>query len=473
MENLLANTKLSWTPDESSKLTAVGSFLYSPKSDDPGALTSAEENTDRRQASQRNVDFDAGEKVRQATLGLSYVKRFGDEHELTAAGYYVWRDFDNLLPFMDGGAVDLKRDFGGASLQYGYEDELFGMGDHLLLGVDVDAQRDDRRRRNNDSGAVGALTFDQSEDVTAWRIFLQNELDLCDDLELTVGAGFDSLVYEVDDDFGADGDDSDRRTFDEWSPMAALLWSPWPALNAYFRFSTSFEPPTTAELANPDGSGGFNSDLDPQRTMNYEIGIKGLLLDMLRYEVVGFWMKSRDELVPYELPSMPGRSFFRNAGRSTRRGVETSAQLRPVEGLTLSVVYTYSDFEFDHFEAPTGSFDGNSIPGIPEHHLFTEIFYRSSMGLYGGFDLRWVDSFYADDANSVDTDDYLVANLRLGYSREFGGWEVGPYFGIENLFDEHYIDNVRLNAGFGRYFEPAPVRSYYGGLSVAYHFGDT
>ncbi|MBW2362003.1 MAG: TonB-dependent receptor [Deltaproteobacteria bacterium] len=472
MENVLANGKLSWTPDESSKLTVIGNYLHAPKAQDPGGLTSTQVEEDRRQARQRNKDFDAGEELDQASLGLSYVRTFGIGHELTAATYHVWRDFENRLPFTSGGAVEYDRYFGGASLQYRYEDQFFGMNNRLLVGVDVDAQRDERKRRDNDEGSVGDVVFDQDEDVTALRAFLQDELALGEDFELTAGVGFDHLRYEVDDAFvdlaDDDLDDSGRRNFDEWSPMVALRWSRWRALNAYARISTSFEPPSTAELANPDASGGFNSDIEAQRTVNYEIGIKGLLPGTLRYELVGFWMRTKDELVPFE--SDLGRTFFENAGRTTRGGIELSFRYQPVEGLTAAFAYTWSVFEFDKFRTADGSFDGNSIPGVPDHHLYGELFYRSPFGLYGGLEFRWVGPFYADNANEEKTDSYFVSSLRLGHSQNFGRWEIGPYLGIQNLFGKRYIDNVRINAFGGRYFEPAPKRSYFGGLTVAYHF---
>ena len=47
--------------------------------------------------------------------------------------------------------------------------------------------------------------------------------------------------------------------------MVALGWSPWRAFNAYARISTSFEPPSTTELANPDDSGGFNPDIEAHK----------------------------------------------------------------------------------------------------------------------------------------------------------------------------------------------------------------
>jgi len=38
------------------------------------------------------------------------------------------------------------------------------------------------------------------------------------------------------------------------------------------------------------------------------------------------------------------------------------------------------------------------------------------------------------------------------------------------MFNEEYNDNIRLNASFGRFFEPAPERNFYGGIGLKYHF---
>lgn len=37
------------------------------------------------------------------------------------------------------------------------------------------------------------------------------------------------------------------------------------------------------------------------------------------------------------------------------------------------------------------------------------------------------------------------------------------------MFAEEYFDNIRLNASFGRHFEPAPKRNYYGGIGIRYN----
>jgi iron complex outermembrane receptor protein len=40
------------------------------------------------------------------------------------------------------------------------------------------------------------------------------------------------------------------------------------------------------------------------------------------------------------------------------------------------------------------------------------------------------------------------------------------YGGINNLFNTTYYDNIRLNAFGGRFYEPAPGRNFYLGLSL-------
>ena len=70
----------------------------------------------------------------------------------------------------------------------------------------------------------------------------------------------------------------------------------------------------------------------------------------------------------------------------------------------------------------------------------------------------------------MKTDSYNVANLRAGLKRTVKQWDISPFIGINNMFNEEYFDNIRLNANFGRYFEPAPERNYYAGVNVRYNF---
>ena len=94
--------------------------------------------------------------------------------------------------------------------------------------------------------------------------------------------------------------------------------------------------------------------------------------------------------------------------------------------------------------------------------------YDHPSGLFADWHTRFVGPFYADDANSERIDEYRVTDISIGYRWELGDWIIEPFLGVKNLFDTAYFANVRINAFGGRYFEPAPNRSFYGGIRIRF-----
>jgi iron complex outermembrane receptor protein len=472
-ESRLFNGKFRYDFSDDASLTLVLNAVDQPTAEDPGALNAREVAADRRQAAPRNLLYDAGEALRQHSLGLAYRRNFEGGHSLLLRSYYVGRDFSNRLPFDvnsngQGGSVDLDRGFAGAGGHYGWSGVVGGMANELVLGFDYDAQRDHRRRYANNQGILGDLTTNQDEDVTNLGLFIQDVLELSGSIRLTVGGRFDNVDYRVTDRTAGGGDG--KRDFTEFSPMAGLSWEWAEAVNIYGNVSRSFDPPATTELANPYGPTGFNPDLESQTATNFELGVKGRLSYRLRYEAALFHIDVRDEIVPFELEGS-GQSFFENAGSSTHDGFESSLVLELAPGLTGTVTYTWSDFSFGEFAGSGGQvYDGNRIPGVPEHLFNADLSWSHTSGFYAGWDLLYAGSFFADNANQVETDSYLVSNLRAGYRWQLDSWLFEPFLGVNNLFDEKYLGNVRLNASFGRYYEPAPERNIYAGIVLRHGF---
>lgn len=470
VENNLFNSKMRFSIDESANLVALLNLTDSPIAQDPGALTRDQMNADPTQASQRNVAFDAGEQVDQQKLSFVYNKAFDDRRKLTVRNYYVWRDFENRLPFVGGGAVRLDRFFVGGGVLYTHDGQFMGRNNRLAAGIDLDNQNDDRQRFDNNQGILGALAFDQKETVTGTGAFVRTELSATEQLDLFVGARFDSIRFDVDDRFLINGDDSGERTIEQLSPMIGIVYDLTPRTNLYANVSTSFETPTTAEFANPSGQGGLNPELEPQTATNYEIGIKGSTTSGIRYEAALFHINIEDELIPFEVAGQPGRTFFVNAGESNRDGIELTLSAPITRHLNASVSYTYSDFVFDRFEDSEGNiFDGNRIPGVPKDLLHVDLAYQRQ-GFFAEWDFIYVGDFYVDNANSEQNDSYTVSNAKAGYTRDYDNWKWKIHLGVNNLFDAAYAANVRINAFGGRYFEPAPERNLYAGFHLRYLF---
>ncbi|MGH9425420.1 MAG: TonB-dependent receptor domain-containing protein, partial [Terriglobia bacterium] len=353
-------------------------------------------------------------------------------------------------------------------VKYAYDASILGFRNRLLAGVDTQYQTDNRRRFDNQNGASGPRRFHQDEDVTSVGPFVREEFYLLDNLQLSAGLRYDSVEFSVDDQFRRDGNDSGSRTLDQLSPMGGILYSPFPFLHLYANVSTAFQVPTTTEFANPNEGGGFNPHLDPQKAINYEVGTRGTLWQRLNYDVALFWIVLDNELIQFEGES--GRAFFRNAGRSERKGAELHLDLPLTEDLVWTVAYTYLDATFDRYRTPAGRFDNNDEPGIPPHQLFSELFYAHPSGFYGALNLLFVDDFFSNDANTEQNDAYAVLNLRAGYEFRLGHGRISPFIGFNNLTDKDYNGLVRLNAVGGRFFEPAPGFNVYGGVTMRYEF---
>ena len=284
---------------------------------------------------------------------------------------------------------------------------------------------------------------------------------------MQAGVRADWLEFELDDDFLDDGDDSGQTTFAQLSPGAGGSFRLREGLDLFGRIGTAFEPPTTTELANPSGGGGFNPSVDPQRALGLDAGLRWRLAGGGQGELAGFYTKVEDQLVPLPIEGQPGRFFFVNAASSRYRGVELSTAQPLGDACTTALSFSWGDYLFDDFTDADGNrFDDNRIPGIPRYQLFASLDYRLGEKLSTLLSARWVGKRYADNANTAKADGYAVVAIHGSYLARLVGSQVRLYGGIDNLFNEEYDDNLRINAASGRFFEPAPERSFFLGVSV-------
>lgn len=464
-EGRLFNSKIGVKLNEWDSLTFALNYTDQPTSDDPGGINAAQVDSDRRSARDNNVLFASGEALDQQRIGAVY-RRNRDSGNLTLRNYYVWRDFENSLPFEGGGAVNIDRFYYGFGALYSLGDSLPDAA-NLTFGFDIDRQDDERRRFDNLDGARGPLVFDQQERVDANGFFAQGGYAFNDRWTLTAGLRYDEITFDVGDRFLSNGDDSGKLSFDHVSPSLGVSVDTDAGV-VFASYSNSFETPTTTELANPDGSGGFNGDLEPQIADNFELGFK-TGNDRLFFEFALFQIDLNDELVPFEVATAPGRTFFANAGESSRTGIETAVTWNHESGFGIDASFTWSDFTFDEFLDDNGNdFAGNQLPGLPEQFGYLAFRYQNENGLYAVFETNYSGDLYANNANTVNVPSFVVSGLRVSYEFARGDWLYRPYFGVNNLFDEDYNSNIRINAFGARYFEPAPERNVYAGITVRF-----
>ena len=471
VEHGTVSGKLGYEFSDGSLGTLIVRAADSPQADDAGGLTLAEAQTDRRQARLRNVELDAGEAVKEQKLALAWEKSW-DDHQLSLRNYYNWRDFDAKLPLtpaLGTGVVHFDRFFLGGGGQYSYGAPLFGFENRVTLGVDIDSMTDDRQRWQNILGTRGPLGFDQEEIAHTVGVYLQEELAITEQIHAQAGVRYDHIRYEVEDHFFTNGDQSASLEFDEVSPMVGLAYSPLDALTVYANYATAFETPTFTELANPADNGtlGGFANVRAQRANGWEVGLKGVVAGRMRYELAYYDMRVQDEVTT--ITNIGGRAFFNNAD-TDRRGVEVGVFAELVPGLTVTGAYTFADLEFDEFSSNPAA-EGNTLPGVPRHSGYAELAYAHELGFFAKWDWSHVGALYADNLNAVRLDEYDVSNLVVGWDVALGAWTVTPSVGVNNLFDERYNQEIRIEDSTARYYEPAPDRNVYGGVSLRFDFG--
>ena len=469
-ENIQLNSNFNYLLGNNSDITVVLNFIDAPTAKDPGSLTKEQINQDRNQAASGNLASNSGEQVKQLRFGLRFNSYINDNNQVEALTYIITRDFEQRLPF---GIISFDRVFLGGGLKYILTSKLFNHNNRLIIGTDIEYQDDDRLNFSfTDDFKKDSITLGQTEQVFNLGIYLQNEFSLLDNLELSLGLRYDYYNFSVDDFLINDNnpDQSGSRSFSQLNPKIGVLYSPADSVNLYGNFSTSFETPTTTEfINNPDGSGGLNPDLDPQETIGYEIGAKGVIQNNLQYDLALFYADVDDQLIPFEVEDFPGREFFRNAGKSRQYGLELLLDYLITKYVNISFSYTYLNFEFRDFRIENEIFDGNDVPGIPDHQIFANILYKSDIGFYGGADMLYVSDFFVNDSNSEKNGSYTVLNLRTGFERSFyNKIRLNTFLGLNNILDEKYNSSVRVNAFGDRFFEPAPQFNLFGGFSVKY-----
>jgi iron complex outermembrane recepter protein len=185
-------------------------------------------------------------------------------------------------------------------------------------------------------------------------------------------------------------------------------------------------------------------------------------------ELTAYHSRVRDALVPFQLTNSDGREFFRNAGRTKQQGIEAAAQIRLTNSLRVATSYTFSDFSFIDDGLPNADFEGNELPGVPPHHATARVTW-SNRALHVELEAEHTSSYYSADNNAETSRNpsATVLDLRLAGVPRIGSTRFEPFIGLNNLFDERYFSSVVINAAGARYFEPAPGRNVYVGLSVS------
>jgi vitamin B12 transporter len=273
---------------------------------------------------------------------------------------------------------------------------------------------------------------DLNKDRDNWGWYVQEQLTLFDHLHLTAGAR-----YEDNSEFG-----------NEFVPRGSLAYE-LTRTGTVFRAAAGkgFKTPTFTE----NFARGFaigNPDLDPEKSVSWEVGIdQALWKERLVVGATYFYQKF-DDLITY-IDQPDPEPDFENIQAAKSRGVELTAFCKPGFGFTFGGSYTYLDTEVTDdggAGGPSSPFEeGKDLLRRPQNTASGFINWSR-----GGFQIRF-DGLYVGDRDDLDfrtfpaervtLDDYFIVDLATSYTFNLNNRYLKDFkiFGkVQNLFDENY-----------------------------------
>ena len=468
-EKRQATAKLGVKLSDDSKLTTLINW-FDQQALDPGGLTAANLNTSYKMASPNNVSANARVIRSNTQVGFNYEKILDANNTLNAITYVGQRD--NTQYLSTGGAAGrasaIARDFYGTELRITHRGTILARPYTATAGLNVGFMEDARTDSPATAGVISAApTRNETQKANNIDQYVQGLWSVADRWDVHAGVRHTRLRQSVTDHLPAtNGNGTGSLSFDKTVPVIGTVFKATPVLNFYANVGKGFETPTMVEISYSDTTGnGPNLGLKPATSTNIEVGSKWFASDYTYTNIALFNINTENEIV-----TQSGGTYatYRNAGKTTRQGIEISAETLLNNNLSLFAAYTYLDAKFD----TSSSFSpGSFIPGTYRSQLFAEVAWKHQpIGFQTALEMRYNSKVYANDANTASVDDYTIFSLRGQFRQKYKDWTVTEYARIDNIFDEKYVGSVRVNDANSRFYEPAPGRNWIMGVKATHTF---
>lgn len=241
---------------------------------------------------------------------------------------------------------------------------------------------------------------------------------------------------------------------------------------------------------------GFNlsynastDDVGPERSMNYEVGIKSQISDSVMFNLSAYWETIKNlQVQALDVERLAYQVV--NAGSLRARGFEADLRISPVADLLFSLQGTFNDAEFTSFRGapcyngqtvqqgclpvtPTANASdatGNRLLNAPKVSGTLAVDYShaagSSLRAFYHADLyaRSKVNFHPSEDPFMAQKGYAITNASVGFGKDDGSWKVSLF--CRNCFDQRFVTFIEPN--------PAGVPGDYGqtfGLTSFRTFG--
>lgn len=368
----------------------------------------------------------------------------------------------------------------------------------IMAGLDLAKNTQDNQRHANISYSSwggpdvteGDKTSDSSTEEKIFGIYAELQNQITSKLTSTLNYRHDHIKYDYNNHMDSSLDVDPSYNVDSY--RAGLSYQINNDHTLYTSFSTGFRAPTAGQISgNQDGIATYPdadipSSLDPEKTYNYELGMRGKLFSY-NYDAAIYQIDRKDYLGKkagtYTWSGIDDEdSYTFNMGDIQSKGFELALNGDINDNFAFALAYTFLDSKFKKYDTVYKTADGigwapdtyerislagNYVPRTSKHTLNLNVDIKLSEQFTLSPEITTRSSYYADEMNNFKQGGFTVVNLRAEYKHN----DSLEFFGkIDNLFDKNYYQFINVSSsGYDQSMDDAtirvaPPRSFYAGL---------
>ncbi|MEN8304035.1 MAG: TonB-dependent receptor [Campylobacterota bacterium] len=483
------NGKFQYYIDDSSDIT-FGADKTLRYENDTGSITHTTfdgtdytNNVETNPTSEGEVGYSTDYDIDLTKLFLTYSKDFDNSSNLMAQIYQYDDTTENKSSAYDsdrdGVRDDHLYDAYANTVQRGLKSEyrLDGTKIASMLGLDLARNEEDRNTkyrvdytdRSDVNHTIGEVTSNTEGKEAINAIYGELKYAVTNDFTTTLNARYDNINYDYTNNLTSTNWDTD---YNEASYRVGTTYNLAGKQIIFASISTGFRVPTLSQIYAGDmststysGTYYNNTDIDTEKTYNYEIGLR-YQDNLLSYEFSVFQL-DRKGVIGKSSGNYASTSgvdvYYDNMADVQNTGLELGISSNKQKDVSFVFNYTYLDSRYTKydeynkilFDKDLGSrgedyvegvydLSGNKVPRTSDHTIYLEGNYRPIKSVLVTADVSYRSSQYADEMNEVKVDGYAIVNLRAKYNVTLANFDIEMFGKIENIFDEQYYMMPRV-----------------------------
>ena len=295
----------------------------------------------------------------------------------------------------------------------------------------------------------------QGDNKTA-AFYVQDQITILPQLKFMGGLRFDYVHQSTQVNEGSNSSDNHAV-----SPRLGLVYQPIEPLSFYTSSTKGFQPSSPASL---NGNGDL---FKPERSTQYEIGMKTFMMDnRLSATLAWFHLTRENLLTPNPDPGLAALGYSVQTGEQRSQGIELDVTAQVTPGWNVIAGYAYTDAEVTKDNDPT--LLNKRLANVPYNKFTLWSTYHVQEGPLKGFGVGGGLFAYSSRTASIfgdpiDMPAYVRADAALYYNHalEQGNWlgakGLNLALNVRNLLDQRYVTTGQAGSTFFFYGEPFTV----------------